>query len=58
MVRASGSPEQNCESQSWETQEGFREGWRPGACGVRRSEVLDRRDEGGTAGGTAVVTGG
>ena len=41
MVGVSGSPEQNCGSQSWETQEGFQEGWGPGACGVKRSGVLE-----------------
>ena len=41
MIRASGSPEQNCGSRSWETQEGFREGWGPGACSVRWSWVLE-----------------
>ena len=53
MVRASGSPEQQCWSRSWETQEGFRKGWGLGACGVKRSGGSGGRGEGGTAGGIA-----
>ena len=56
-VRASGSPELECGSRSWETQEGIREGRGPGACGVKRSGGSGGRGEGGTAGGTAVGTG-
>ena len=36
MVRASGSPVQNSGSRSWNAQQGV-----PGACGVRRTEVLE-----------------
>ena len=39
MIRANGSPEQNGGRGAGMHRRGFREGWGPGACGVRCREV-------------------